>query len=111
MGTVIADHADSVVALTDAATISLDASRGKIYTVTLGGNRTLANPTNLRKGMEFWVKITQDGTGSRTLALGSLYICPGGTNTLTSTAAGIDVLHCIYDGTHILTQYSLAYAA
>lgn len=111
MGHLFSDHADAVVELTDGATIELDAALGKIFTVTLGGNRTLANPSNLRKGMEFYVRITQDGTGSRTLALGDLYICPSGTNTLTATAAAIDLLHCLYDGTNILTRYSLAYAA
>ncbi len=61
----------SVVALTDAATIAVNAALGNIFAVTLGGNRTLGNPTNLSAaldGMDFIFRIRQDGTGSRTLA-------------------------------------------
>ena len=36
----------AAVTLTDAATIATDASLGNLFRVTLGGNRTLGNPTN-----------------------------------------------------------------
>jgi hypothetical protein len=61
--------------------------------VTLGGNRTLANPTNLTAGASGCIWITQDGTGSRTLAYGSQWDFTGGTApTLTTTAAAVDCL-------------------
>jgi hypothetical protein len=83
----------SIVALTDGATITPDYSLGNNYSVTLGGNRTLANPTNLTAGQSGAIVITQDGTGSRTLAYGSYWKFPGGTApTLTTTAAAVDVL-------------------
>jgi hypothetical protein len=83
----------SVVALTDGATITPDFSAGNNFSVTLAGNRTLANPTNLTAGQAGTIVVTQDGTGSRTLAYGSNWKFPGGTApTLTTTAAAVDVI-------------------
>ena len=56
-------------------------------TVTLGGNRTLDNPTNLVAGRTYVWVVTQDGTGSRTLAYGSNFDFPGGTAPTLSTGA------------------------
>lgn len=58
-------------ALTDAATIATDASLGNMFYVTLGGNRTLGNPTNATARQKIEYRIRQDGTGGRTLAFGS----------------------------------------
>lgn len=85
--------------LTDAATIAYDADLGVNASVTLGGNRTLANPTNLRAGMRGSVVVTQDGTGNRTLAYGSKWLFPGNSHTLTTTAAGVDIIDWYYDAT------------
>lgn len=83
----------AVVALTDGATITPDFSAGNNFSVTLGGNRTLANPTNLTAGQHGTIVITQDGTGGRTLAFGSNWKFAAGTApSLTSTAAAVDVL-------------------
>ncbi len=57
----------AIDALTDASTIAVDMSVGNNFSVTLGGNRTLGNPTNLTAGQSGVIFITQDGTGSRTL--------------------------------------------
>lgn len=81
------------VALTDAASIATDASLSNTFTVTLGGNRTLANPTNLTNGAIYTWRVRQDGTGSRTLAYGSKFKWPGGTPpTLTTTASATDFI-------------------
>ena len=83
----------SVVALTDGATITPDFSAGNNFSVTLGGNRTLANPTNLTAGQSGAITITQDGTGSRTLAYGSNWkFSNGSAPVLTTTANAVDVL-------------------
>jgi len=83
----------TISALTDGATITPDFSLANNYSVTLGGNRTLANPTNLTAGQSGIVIITQDGTGSRTLAYGSYWKFPSGTApTLTTTASAVDAL-------------------
>ena len=75
------------VVLTDAASIATDAATSNHFTVTLAGNRTLANPTNLVNGVILNWKIKQDGTGSRTLAYGSKFKWAGGTAPTLSTAA------------------------
>lgn len=86
----------TVVALTDASSIATDLSLGNNFSVTLGGSRTLANPTNITAGQSGVIVITQDGTGSRTLAYGSNWKFPAGTApTLTTTANAVDVL-CYY---------------
>lgn len=78
--------------MTDGATITPDAQEGPLYTVTLGGNRTLANPTSLQPGQPYVFRIVQDGIGSRTLAFGSAYKFPGGTApTLSTAASAIDM--------------------
>lgn len=63
-------------ALTDAATIAVDASLNDFFRVVLGGNRTLGNPTNVPGAGQTQMllfEIRQDGTGSRTLALDTNY--------------------------------------
>ena len=83
----------AVVALTDGATITPDFAAGNNYSVTLGGNRTLANPTNIVAGQSGVITVTQDGTGSRTLAFGSYFkFSAGAAPTLTTTAAAVDDL-------------------
>jgi hypothetical protein len=85
--------AGAAVALTDAATIALDMSTFINATVTLGGNRTLGNPTNPKVGQSGWIAITQDGGGSRTLAYASNWEFAAGAAPVLSTAAGTkDVL-------------------
>jgi len=85
------------VTLTDAATIATDAETSNTFVVTLGGNRTLGAPTNLRDGVVLnWIFV-QDGTGSRTLAYNSIFKFPGGTDPTLSTAAGaIDMMSGVY---------------
>lgn len=82
--------ASAVQTLTDGATITPDFGAGLNFKVTLGGNRTLANPTNAKDGQSGIIRVTQDGTGSRTLAYGSNWRFPGGAAAggVLSTAAG-----------------------
>lgn len=87
------NSASEIVTLTDGATITPDFTTGNNFAVTLGGNRTLANPTGITTGQAGVVYITQDGTGSRTLGFGTHWHFAGGTApTLTTTAAAVDVL-------------------
>ena len=80
-----------ITALTDGSTITPDFADSNNFSVTLGGNRTLANPSNLVAGQSGSIFITQDGTGSRTLAWGSYWDFAGGTApTLTTTAGAVD---------------------
>ena len=83
----------SITALTDGATITPDFALANNFSVTLGGNRTLANPSNQTAGQSGTIVVTQDGTGSRTLAYGSNWKFPGGTApTLTTAASSVDVI-------------------
>ena len=83
----------SITTLTDGATITPDFAVNNSFTVTLAGNRALANPTNLVAGQSGVIIINQDGTGSRTLSYGTYYKFTGGTApTLTTTASAQDVI-------------------
>lgn len=99
------------VALTDAATISVDASKGNHFRVTLGGNRTMGAPSNPTDGQKIIFEVIQDGTGSRTLAWNAAYAF--GTDipspTLTTTASKRDFVGFVYNSTAAL-WYCLAVA-
>jgi hypothetical protein len=89
--TFTAGQRGEITGLSDGATITPDFADSNNFSVTLGGNRTLANPSNLTAGQSGSIFITQDGTGSRTLAYGSYWDFVGGTApTLTTTASKID---------------------
>jgi len=77
----------TITVLTDGATITPDFAVTNNYSVTLGGNRTLANPTNITAGQSGSIFVSQDGTGSRTLAYGTYWDFAGGTAPTLSTAA------------------------
>ena len=96
----------AVVVLTDNATITPDFTTGNNFSVELGGNRTLANPSNLTAGQSGVIVVTQDGTGSRTLAFGSYWKFAGGTApTLTTTASAVDVIaYYVESATRITAQ-------
>ena len=74
-------------ALTDQATVTWDASTEDVCKLTLGGNRTLAAPSNGTTGQFISILVIQDGTGSRTLTLGTDYESVGGSGITLSTAA------------------------
>ncbi|HZS63502.1 MAG TPA: DUF2793 domain-containing protein [Xanthobacteraceae bacterium] len=91
--------AAATVALTDGATITPDFSAGINFTVTLGGNRTLANPTNQKVGQSGFIRIAQDATGSRTLSFGTNWKFAGGNAPVLTTAASkVDVLAYVVTG-------------
>ena len=97
--------------LTDGATINWDLDAAQSAKVTLGGNRTLANPSNMRAGGTYVLRVIQDGTGSRTLTLGANYRKAGGaTLVLTTTAAAIDILSFYSDGTYMYLVPSLNFS-
>jgi hypothetical protein len=102
----------AISALTDGATITPDFAAGNNFSVTLGGNRTLANPTNLTAGQSGSIFITQDGTGSRTLAYGSSWDFINGTApTLSTTAAGVDRIdYVVRNSTSIHAVFTANYS-
>ncbi len=98
--------------MTDGATITPDFATANNFTVTLAGNRTIANPTNLTAGQSGSIFIVQDGTGSRTAAWGSYWDFAGGTApTLSTTAAAVDrVDYVVRSSTSIHTVFTGNYS-
>ena len=93
VGTFDAATRGAIGTLTDGATITPDFAVANHFSVTLGGNRTLANPSNLVAGQSGVIFITQDASGSRTLSYGSYWeFSSGSAPTLTTTANAIDAL-------------------
>ncbi len=89
-------------ALTDAVNISWDADIAQTCSVTLGGNRTLDNPTNLKAGATYILRIVQDGAGNRALSYGSAYKWYLGVEPiLTLAGLSVDILSFYCDGTNM----------
>lgn len=85
----------------DAITISggnasIDASAGNVFDVAATANFTLANPTNPTNGQVIHLRITQDGTGSRVMTLGTAWSAGPNTVTLSTAANKIDHLVAMY---------------
>lgn len=81
----------SITTLTSATTVTPDFADSNNFTLTLGHNVTLANPSNLTVGQSGSIFLVQDGTGSRTCAFGSYFDFAGGTApTLTTAASSCD---------------------
>ena len=82
-----------ITTLTDAASITNDFALGNNFLVTLGGNRTLAAPTNAVAGQSGTIHIIQDGTGSRTLGYNTAWQFVSATvPTLSTGASDVDIL-------------------
>ena len=102
----------SIDTLTDGATITPDFSTNTNFTVTLGGNRTMANPSNMAVGQSGSIFVVQDGTGSRTLSWGSYWDFINGTApTLTTTAGAVDRIdYIVRSSTSIHTVFTGNYS-
>ena len=82
-----------ILTLTDAASITSDFAKGNNFLVTIGGNRTLAAPSNAVAGQSGSIYIIQDGTGSRTLGYNTVFQFVSATVPTLSTGAGdVDML-------------------
>ena len=102
----------TITTLTDGATVTPDFAASNNYTLTLGGNRTIANPTNLTAGQSGSIFLVQDGTGSRTASWGSYWDFAGGTApTLTTTASAVDRIdYVVRSSTSIHAVVTLDYS-
>jgi hypothetical protein len=105
---VLADNAGNTVqTLTDGATITWDADLGSIAVITLGGDRAISNPTNIKTGGLYTIIIKQDAVGTRLLTWGTNFKFAGGTApTLTTTASKVDVVTFRAESTTILRHVS-----
>jgi hypothetical protein len=101
----------TIQTLTDGANISWNLNTRQVSQVTLGGNRTLDNPTNMKSGATYVLKVIQDGTGSRTLAYGNAYKWFGGVVPVLSTAINsVDIITFFSDGTNMYGSIQRGFA-
>ena len=72
---------------------TLDFSTYQNFVLTLTGNVTLANPTTEAVGQSGFIVMIQDGTGGRTVSLGTDYETANGAGlTLSSAASTTDIV-------------------
>jgi len=90
-GTIILAETDTDTSNTGSVTIDFSAHQN--FVLTLTGNVTLANPSTESVGQAGVFVFIQDGTGSRTLSLGTDYESPAGAGiTLSTAASAVDVV-------------------
>ena len=93
--------------------ITLDFSSYQNFVLTMTGNVALVNPTTETVGQSGFIVCIQDGTGGRTLSLGTDYETAGAAGiTLSATADTTDVVPYIViaDGRILLGAPQLAFA-
>jgi hypothetical protein len=83
-----------VTALTSSsASTAVDMDAANNFSLALAENTTLAQPTNITAGQSGAIVITQDATGSRTMAYNAYWKFEGGTAPVLSTTGGqVDTL-------------------
>ncbi len=95
--------ASNITALSDGATITIDMATACHHSVTLGGNRTFAAPSNQVVGQSGSIFVTQDGTGSRTASFNSAFKFIGGVApTLSTAASAIDRIDYIIKSSNVI---------
>ena len=83
----LAGRADTSTDTSNTGNVALDFSQFQNFILTFTGNVTLTNPTTEVIGQSGFIICIQDGTGSRTLSLGTDYETAGGAGFTLSTAA------------------------
>lgn len=74
---------------------------GDVILATLTGNITVTLTSGTAPGERLTLVLTQDGTGSRTASWpGTAKFALGGTYVLTTTAAAVDTITFVWDGTN-----------
>ena len=80
-------------ATTTSGTVTLDFDSYQNHFLTLNGNIVLANPSTENVGQAGVIAFTQDGTGNRTLSLGTDWeTVQGGGYTLSTAAGSTDII-------------------
>lgn len=96
---------DVLASQSTSGALTINLSTATIHRITLTGNVTslsFSNPPASSGPYCVTVVYVQDGTGSRTVTHTSVKWAGGAAPTLTTTAAGIDVITYIFDGTNIM---------
>lgn len=105
---VLKDYAETDVAVTSGTTLSINLANGNTGSVTLGHNVTDIDFTNVPTNgtSTFTLKVTQDGTGNRTMAINKITVNGGGEATgktpgasgltLSTGAADVDLVTFLF---------------
>jgi hypothetical protein len=89
----LAGGADTNTDTTNTGDVVLDFSQFQNFILTFTGNVTFTNPTTEVIGQSGFIICIQDGTGSRTLSLGTDYETAGGAGiTLSTDANSVDMI-------------------
>ena len=96
--------------IADAATINWNVDLGSVMQVTLGGNRTMAAPTNHIAGGTYTAIINQGAPGNRTMTWNAVFKFAGGSKTLSTAANSVDVATFVSDGINLYGQLIKAVA-
>ena len=77
----------------NSGSVTLNFDSYQNFILTLTGNVTLANPSTENAGQTGFIIFIQDGTGGRTVSLGTDYETAGGAGlTLSSAASAVDIV-------------------
>ena len=108
VGAAFTDYVETDVAVTSATTLAIDLANGNTGSVTLAHNVTDIDFTNVPANgvSSFTLKVTQDGTGSRTMAINAITVngwsnvtgktVDAGGLTLTTTANKEDIVTFLF---------------
>ncbi len=89
----LAGGADTSTDTSNTGNVALDFSQFQNFILTFTGNVTLTNPTTEVIGQSGFIICIQDGTGSRTLSLGTDYETAGAAGiTLSTDANAVDMI-------------------
>ena len=88
------DYVDATfIDTTNSGSVTLNFVNNNNFILTFTGDVTLANPTTEKIGQTGVIVCIQDGTGNRSLTLGSQYKTAGGVGINLSTAAdAVDII-------------------
>lgn len=98
---------------TNTGSVTLNFNTNQNFVLTLTGNVTLANPSTESVGQSGFIVFIQDGTGGRTVSLGTDYETAGGAGlTLSSAASTTDIVPYVVaaSGRILLGAPQLAFA-
>jgi len=97
--------------LTDEANIDWNLDDEEVAQITLGDDRTMNAPTNMKDGGTYILHVKQDGTGTRLITWNAVFKWSGGVApTLTTTlTTGHDILSFVSDGVSMFGTCVLDY--
>lgn len=97
----------SVTAVTST---TIDWANGYNVKLAMNTNITTLTLNNPREGERYFLILTQDATGSRTISWPAAVKWPGGTAPTLGGANVIDVVALMYDGTNYLGEFANSYS-